>query len=398
MKWSLILMFFFPGWAQGEPRVRLGVEVLVDQNFSPLQGKRIGLITNHTGKDRRGRRTVDILYRCPGLRLVKIFSPEHGFQGQQDKEGLAHGKDTVTGLPIYSLYGETRRPTPEMLEGIDALVYDIQDIGARFYTYITTLAYAMEEASLRGLSFIVLDRPNPMGGGRVEGGMLADDVRHFTAYIPVPIRHGLTVGEIARYYKEKARLFTLDLTIVPMRGWKRSMWFDETDLPWRPTSPNMRTLRAATLYPGLAFLEAANVSVGRGTRYPFEQFGAPWMDGREAAKRIQAWVLPGLEAQPVNFRPKSSLYQKERCSGVRLKVTNRDAFRPVEFGIRLLYLLRDLHPQPFQIRWDEMPRLIGTREFEHWYQTEPSPDRILQRFARDAEAFRDVRAKFLLYE
>src|SRR5262249_3715696 len=277
-------------------RVQTGLDVLEMQKFAPLKGKRIGLITNHTGVDANGKTTIDLLSRAPGVTLLALFSPEHGLAGRLDDK-VVSSKDPATGLPIYSLYGETRRPTDEMLKDIDALVFDIQDAGVRFYTYTTTMGYCMEAAAKKGIAFYVLDRPNPIGGEIVEGPMLDDNKRDFVAYFPLPVRYGLTIGELAQLYNAENHI-NADLHVVQMKNWHRNYFFESTGIRWIPPSPNLRTTKGAILYPGLEILQNAGVSVGRGTEAPFEIFGAPWMNGEEVASALNAKHLQGVRFVP----------------------------------------------------------------------------------------------------
>ncbi len=274
-------------------KVLTGIDVLERDNFKPLAGMRIGLVTNHTGRNREGRQTIDVLNKAPGVKLVALFSPEHGIRGLAD-EKVSDSKDESTGLPIYSLYGETRRPKPEQLKDLDALVFDIQDIGARFYTYISTLGYLMEEAAKVKLPVFVLDRPNPIGGIDVEGPIADSDKLSFISYHTIPTRHGLTIGELAQLFN-KQRNIGADLRVIKMEGWRRAMWFDETNLTWINPSPNMRSLTEATLYPGVGLLETTNVSVGRGTDTPFEIVGAPWIQGDKLAEYLNQRGVAGRE-------------------------------------------------------------------------------------------------------
>src|SRR5574340_2887 len=285
-----------------------GLDVLAAQQFKPLAGKRIGLITNHTGIDREGRRNIDMM-RQAGVDIAAIFSPEHGFLGVEDRQGIGDTTDPATGIKVYSLYGETRRPTPEMLQGIGALVFDIQDIGVRFYTYETTMAYAMEAAAKAGIPYYVLDRPNPITGTHVEGPILDRDKLSFVGYFPLPLRHGMTIGELAQLFNGENRIGA-DLHVVPMTDWQRGDWFDFTDLPWVNPSPNMRSLNAALLYPGVALLEySKNYSVGRGTDAPFEHVGAEFIRGRELADTLNTRMIPGVRVYATRFTPTASNLQ-----------------------------------------------------------------------------------------
>src|SRR5438876_5094671 len=290
-----------------DAQVLTGIDALERDGFKQLNGMRIGLVTNQTGRDRSGRSTIDALFKAPSVKLVALFSPEHGIHGLAD-EKVSDTKDDQTGLPIYSLYGETRRPKPEQLKEIDALVYDIQDIGARFYTYTATLGYVMEEAAKAKLPVFVLDRPNPINGVDVEGPPADADKLSFIAYHPIPVRHGLSVGELARLYNEE-RHIGADLRVIKMENWRRAMWFDATGLVWINPSPNMRSLTEAALYPGVGLLETTNLSVGRGTDTPFEVIGAPWLDGPRLATYLNARRIPGVRFIPLRFTPKSSVFK-----------------------------------------------------------------------------------------
>jgi uncharacterized protein YbbC (DUF1343 family)/CubicO group peptidase (beta-lactamase class C family) len=327
-------------------RVRSGLDVMAEQSFAPFQGQTVGLITNHTGLDVLGRRGIDLLARAPGVRLGAIFSPEHGITGDATTD-VPHGRDPSTGVPIWSLYGSTRRPTPEMLRGLTVLVYDIQDIGVRYYTYLTTLVYVMEEAGRRGLPLVVLDRPNPITGRVVEGPIMEPDLRSFVAPHPIPVRTGLTIGEFARLVAAERRL-PVSLTVVPAAGWQRSRWYDETGLPWVNPSPNIRSVTQALLYSGLGLLEGTNLSVGRGTDTPFEVVGAPWVDPHGLAKALSARQLPGVKFQPVMFMPTEDKHALTTCWGVRVIVVDRDVIRPVTVALALASELRAQHRDQFR--------------------------------------------------
>jgi N-acetylmuramic acid 6-phosphate etherase len=379
----------------GRAAVKTGLDVLQEQNFSVLAGKVVGLVTNHTGIDRQGKHIVEILSRAPGVRLAAVFSPEHGFSGRVE-HGQFVGDSSLEGVPLYSLYGATKRPAPEMLKGLDALVFDMQDIGTRFYTYITTMGYALEEAARAGLEFYVLDRPNPITGTVVEGEVLDPGIRHFTAYYSIPTRHGLTVGEIATLHNDQARL-EAKLHVVRMQGWTRGGW-QGTGLRFVAPSPNIRSVRAALLYPGIGAFESTNVSVGRGTDRPFEIFGAPWVDGPALARRLEALRLPGVRFKAVRFTPKGkNLYAGQACQGVRVRVTDRNRVRPVDIFVHAACALRDKHRLAFQPRWDEMPFVVGSREFEKWFVAGAPPENLLERIHKSAEEFMEARKPYLLY-
>lgn len=377
--------------------VRPGVEVLLADPPATLVGKRIGLITNHTGIDRSGTSTIDRLAEAPGWELVALFSPEHGIRGSAAPgEEVASGTDPGTGLPIHSLYGETRKPTPEMLAGVDALVFDIQDVGARPYTYVSTMALGMQAAAERGIPFVVLDRPNPIGGVVVEGGVLDTAFATFVGMYPIPERHGMTVGELARMFNTEFGIGA-ELTVIPARGWQREMWFDEAGLPWLAPSPNLPTLASAIHYPGTVFLEGTNLSEGRGTDHPFEQTGAPWLRAEEVAREMNAMRLPGVRFEAVRFpvRPDAAKFGGQTLPGVRLILLDRDAYRPVSTALLLIDAIRRLHPADFQ--WSgTMDRLAGTDRVRQAIESGLLRE-LLREWEADAERFRETREAYLLY-
>jgi len=323
-----------------------GIDILMREGFARLRGARIGLVTNHTGLTRDGQPTVDALHSAPAVTLAALFGPEHGLRGDKD-EDVADGIDARTGLPIYSLFGARTRPTGEQLEGLDTLMFDIQDIGCRFYTYVSTLLGVLEAASEHGLRVVVLDRPNPINGLAVEGPLTDTDSLSFVAPHPLPVRHGLTVGEMARLMRAERDL-KCSLEVVPCEGWRRGDWFDATGLLWTDPSPNMRRLTAAALYPGVGLLEFTNVSVGRGTDTPFEVFGAPYVEPRAFAAALNAEDMPGIRFVPVRFTPRASVFRGENCGGVHLIVTDRAALNAVRVGLTLAVTLRHLYPDAWQ--------------------------------------------------
>jgi uncharacterized protein YbbC (DUF1343 family) len=382
-----------------------GLDVLLRDGCAPLRGRRVGLVTNHSGLDRRGRHVVDLLAAAPDVTLVALLTPEHGLRGTED-ERVASGVDARTGLPVHSLYGETRRPTDAMLAGLDTLVFDVQDIGARFYTYVATLGMLLEEAARRGLRVVVLDRPNPLGGDAFDGPMQDDDlVGKFTSFWPMPVTHGMTVGELARLMNERLRA---DLVVVPCEGWRRGQRFDETGLPWVNPSPNMRSVDEALLYPLVALTEANHdLSVGRGTDRPFEYVGAPWVDGERLAADLNARDLPGVWFSPVTFVPskvdvsgrKNVAYPfaEQVCRGVRVVVTERAALRPVEAGVHLLDALLRLFPERYTV--EKLRGLIGAGWVLDALRAGEAPAAIAARWraAPAFQAFGRERARALLY-
>ena len=317
-----------------EAVVLTGIDVLRHNGFEQLSGDRVGLITNHTGLSRDGTSTVKLLSDAKNIKLTALFSPEHGFKGELDVSKISDSKDAETGLRVYSLYGATRRPTAQMLSGVDTLVFDIQDIGARFYTYISTMGEAMKAADVEGKKFVVLDRPNPIGGTKVSGPMLDAGAESFVAFHSLPIRHGMTIGELAKMFREELKL-SLQVEVIRCEGWTRDMLWDETRLLWVNPSPNMRCLTQALLYPGIGMLETTNLSVGRGTDTPFEIIGAPWIDPLQLSASLHESDLPGVTFVPIRFAPKSSRFKDQSCGGVNFIITDRDAFDPVRLGVEL---------------------------------------------------------------
>jgi uncharacterized protein YbbC (DUF1343 family)/CubicO group peptidase (beta-lactamase class C family) len=372
-----------------------GLDVLEAKNFEPLRGKRVGLITNQTGLDRNGRRNVDLM-RAAGIHVKALFSPEHGIAGLEDHPGIADSVDPSAGIPIFSLYGKTRRPTPEMLHGIDVLVFDIQDIGARFYTYIATMAYAMEEAAKAKIPYYVLDRPNPITGVHVEGPILDRDQLSFVGYYPLPLRHGMTIGEMARMFNWENHL-NADLTVEVMRNWQRGDWFDSTEFPWTNPSPNMRSLNAALLYPGIGMLEySKNYTVGRGTDSPFEQIGAGFINGPELAAYLNRRFVPGVRVYPTRLTPDSSNLQGVAVNGVRFVITNREAFDSARLGLELAAALQKLYPG--KIDFAAGLKLIGSQEVVRELAEGRDPREIQQKMQDAVDTFLKVREKYLLYK
>lgn len=375
-------------------RVQTGLDVLEAEKFAPLRGKRIGLITNHTGLDFQGKTTIELLAHAPGVQLLALFSPEHGIAGHAD-EMVASSKDPSTGLPIYSLYGEQKRPTEEMLKGLDALVFDVQDAGVRFYTYTTTMGYCMEEASKHGIAFYVLDRPNPINGETLEGPMLDADKTGFVAYMPLPVRYGLTIGELAQFFNAEKHI-NCDLHVIAMKNWHRNYFYESTGIRWIPPSPNLRTLKGAILYPGLEILQAAGVSVGRGTPAPFEEFGAPWMDGVEVAAALNALNLPGVRFASQPFIPVRGLHAGRRCGGVTIRVTDRAAVRSVRVGLEIAAVLQKKYPEQFDVK--KTITLIGNDETVKQMTAGTPPSQVILGWSQDLAAFDQLRRGYFLYK
>jgi uncharacterized protein YbbC (DUF1343 family) len=375
-------------------RIQVGLDVLEAEKFSPLKGKRVGLITNHTGLDSQGRSTIEALAHAPNVKLVALFSPEHGIAGHAD-EKIASSKDASTGLPIFSLYGDHLRPTDEMLAGLDVLVFDVQDAGVRFYTYTTTMAYCMEEAAKHNIAFFVLDRPNPLGGEIVEGPMLDADKTSFVAYYPLPVRYGLTIGELAQFFNSENHI-NADLHIIQLKNWHRNFFFESTSLRWVPPSPNLRTLKGSLLYPGLEILQNVGVSVGRGTESPFEEFGAPWINGEEVAAELNARDLTGVHFINQPFVPVSGLYTGRRCGGVGIRVTGRDSLRSMRVGLEIAALLQKKYPKDFDA--SKLALLLGNANTVSALQAGTSPEKIIDSWSKDLAAFDSVRRKYFLYK
>jgi len=373
--------------------VQTGIDVLRAERFSRLAGKKVGLLTNHTGRARDGASTIDLLHEAPDVTLVALFSPEHGIRGILDAK-VPSSRDEKTGLAIHSLYGETRRPTDAMLEGIDTMVVDLQDIGARFYTYMSSIAYVMEEAAPRGIEVVILDRPNPINGWQVEGPLQDGSAQGFTGYFPMPVRHGMTLGELATLFNGEKQLGA-KLTVVEMTNWRRDQWWDETGLMWVNPSPNMRNLYQATMYPGIGAIEFANLSVGRGTDGPFQYLGAPWIDGVRLAEALNARGLPGISFYPVTFTPTSSRYQGEQCEGVYLVVTDRTAVRPVRVGLEIVSAVARLFPGRLDLGRTAV--LFGSAEqLSRALKGEPVDD-IAAAWAAAEASWRTLRAPYLRY-
>ena len=383
-----------PGEAALPPeRVLTGLDVLADQKFAMLSGHSVGLITNQTGIDMRGRRAIDLIANAPGVKLQAIFSPEHGLMGQSNTD-VPHSRDVITGKPIWSLYGVTRRPTSSMLKDITLLVFDIQDVGARYYTYLTTLVYVMEEAAKQRIPVVVLDRPNPINGRVVEGPLMDLDLQSFTAPHPIPVRTGMTIGEFGRMAAAERKI-PVSLTVVPLVGWDRDRWFDETGLPWVNPSPNIRSVTQALLYAGVGLLEATNLSVGRGTDMPFEVIGAPWIEPRGLAEALNRQALRGVRFDPIWFTPTADVYAGVACGGVRMVVTDREAIRPVTVAFALARTLRERHRDQF--RPENIQNLLVNRTTMWAFLRGEVLDRLVAWSEVDRSNFLNRRASYLMY-
>lgn len=376
------------------PAVLNGIDALEAQAFEQLAGRRVGLITNHTGLNLTGKSTALLLHEARNLELVRLFSPEHGFHGVLEGK-VGDAVHVPTGLKIHSLYTKERAPNATHLANIDTLVFDIQDIGCRFYTYISTMGEAMRVAAKTKLRFVVLDRPNPIGGVAFGGAMRDADVQSFVAWHNVPVRHGMTVGELAGMFDAELKL-GCDLQVVKMRGWRRSTFFDATGQTWVNPSPNMRSPTQALLYPGVGLLETTNLSVGRGTDTPFELIGAPWMDGRKLAAALNAAKLPGVRCVPIRFTPTASKHKGEECSGVRFWITDRAVFDPIPLGAELACTLRRLHRDAWSI--ERYNRLLANREVLGAIRDGLGPEAVMHAIAKQLRSFATRRRRFLLYD
>ncbi len=372
-----------------------GIDVLEKNNFKELNNLKIGLVTNHTGRNLSSLQTIDVLKNAPNVKLVALFSPEHGIRGQLDQEKIVDSIDEKTGLPIYSLYGETRRPKPEQLKDLDAIVFDIQDVGVRFYTYISTLQFVMEEAAKAGKPVYVLDRPNPINGLGVAGAIADADKFSFVAPHTLPVRHGMTIGEIAWMFNVEKKI-NADLRVIKMENWQRGMWFDQTNQTWTNPSPNMRSLTEATLYPGIGLLEYTNLSVGRGTDTPFEIVGAPWIDGRKLAAFLNEKNLNGVRFVPVKFKPKASVFKNEEVGGINIVVTDREKFEPVRTGIEIAVALRKLYP--FEWKMEKYLNLIVNQESFEQIKRGAAAETIEKAWQEDLDEFKKRRVRFLIYK
>ncbi len=370
-----------------------GIDVLETKGLAPLRGMTVGLLTNQTGRDLTGRRTIDVLAHAQDIRLVAIFSPEHGLDANREGK-VASTSDAATGLPVYSLYGETRRPDASLLSGLDAVVVDLQDAGARFYTYPATVAYLMEEAAKRHVKVVILDRPNPIAPAGVKGPVLEEQFESFTGYFTMPVQHGMTLGELASMFNIEKQIGA-ELSVIPMQGYSAGLWQDQTGLPWINPSPNLRSVTEAVLYPGIGLLEGTNLSVGRGTATPFELLGAPWIDGAELANYLNARAIPGIRFEPVQFAPESDRYPGQRCSGVRIQVTSWDALDAPLLGLELAAALHHLYPEKWAVA--PMLRALGSRVSFDALRNGQDPRIIAAGWQQDVRNFEVVRAKYRLY-
>lgn len=386
------VLFVFPS-AVAQDTVQSGADRILERPYLAwIQGKRVGLITNPTGVTSQLVSTWDLLAQHPEVEVTALFGPEHGIAGQAQA-----GEQIRDSGRVYSLYGDVRAPTTEMLEDVEVLIYDIQDVGVRFYTYISTMYLSMQAATRKGIPFIVLDRPNPIDGSRIEGPVLQGEQQSFVGLPGLPVRYGMTPGELARMLNQEEHL-GVDLRVVPVGNWHRSEWYDETELEWILPSPNMPTLNTATVYPGLALIEGTNLSEGRGTTLPFELVGAPWLNARELAERLNRLQLTGVRFRLQSFTPTFSKHQDELCQGVQIHIEDRSTFQPLAVALHLLAEIRELHPE--QLEWNTtfFDRLVGNSWVRQALAEGRPVKEIVERWQEELERFKEVRAKYLLYE
>src|SRR5690625_2881003 len=382
---------------EDEEIFKLGVDVLLDDEKELIEDKRVGLITNPTGVDQELNSIVDRLHHDPDVELTALYGPEHGVRGDaQAGEYVEYYIDEITGLPVYSLYGETRKPTPEMLEDVDILLFDIQDVGARFYTYIYTMAYAMEAAQENELEFVVLDRPNPISGYDVEGPVLDPEYASFVGNYPIPLRHAMTVGELALFFNEEFDI-NADMTVVEMTGWERGMYYDDTDLEFVLPSPNMPTLDTALVYPGTALIEGTNLSEGRGTTKPFELLGAPFVNSTEFAAAMNELDLPGVTFRAASFTPMFSKHSGNLSHGVQIHVTDKEAYSPVETGLHVVKTLHDMYTDEVQLT-SFFNNLIGNSWIREAIENGESVESMVDEWQGELREFKDLRQDYLLYK
>lgn len=433
---SLFLWVFFSNACQAEKTevgtekvmtknsVRPGLEILLEKHLDLIKGKKLGLITNPTGVDSQLVSSIERLISIPDVKLVALYGPEHGVRGNaQAGEYVPFYVDEKYKLPVFSLYGQTMKPPQDMLlhldefmrnfdtteagkipeqsmvKEIEVMLFDLQDVGTRVYTYIATMAYAMEACAEAGIPFIVLDRPNPINGVAMEGPVLKyPEFSSFVGLYPIPLRHGMTVGELALLFNEKFLKKKANLTVIPMEGWKREMWFDETGLPWVTPSPNMPTLDTATVYPGQVLFEGTNVSEGRGTTRPFELCGAPWIDGYELAKEMNKMALPGVRFREAWFTPTFSKYRGELCGGIQIHVIDRNLFQPVKTSLLLIQTIKKIYPEKFEFHAAYFDKLMGSDEVRKYLESRNDLQSLFDRWDEELKAFEVQRQSFLLYK
>ena len=375
-------------------KVKLGIDVLAENNFSIIKNKKVGLIINHTSINSNWRSTIEIIAESNVCELVAIFTPEHGFDGKLD-EYINYGDSLIYNVPVYSLYGETLRPEKRMIRNIDYLIFDILDIGTRFYTYIGTMKYCMEVANENNIGFIVLDRPNPINGIDISGPMLKNiNVFGLAGVHNLPIRHGMTPGELALLFKADEKM-QLNLNIIKMEGWKREMWFDETELPWLNPSPNIRNMNQASLYPGLGLFERLNVANKRGLPSPFEMIGAPWINAYDFVNSLNKYNLSGVNFTPIKFSPEEHKYSNELCEGIYITITDREKLEPVKLGFIIIITLYKMYPEEFDI--NKLWHITRSKGLIQEIKNDPSIAELIRYWNNDLDIFRNKRGKYLLY-
>lgn len=405
----LIIFSFFPLVnAQNDNHLVLGSDRLISEFRHLINGKNIGLVTNHTGLLTNGKHIADVLKAMDSVNLVALFGPEHGVRGNAPAgEHITDFIDPKTGVPVYSLYGKNRKPTEEMLNGIDILIFDIQDVGARFYTYISTLFYIVQVSAEKNIPLLVLDRPNPINGISVDGPIRTKEQHSFVGIAPIPIMHGMTIGELAKMFAGEKFIgegLKLDLTIIEMKNWKRNSYFDDYNLSWNPPSPNIPELETSIVYPGICLVEGVNVSEGRGTYNPFLTIGSPYIKPNDLIKKLDEFGDAGLEITETSFTPvsisgmaSSPKYENIICNGLKIKVIDRRAFKPVEFGIKLISALHFLYEDKLTFRESAFDRLVGDKKIREMILNDTTPDKIIQYWQNDLISFLKIREKYLLY-
>ncbi len=388
--------------------VKTGADLLLSENFELIKNKSVGIVTNHTGLLSNGIHIVDTLFNRDDVNVKVLFGPEHGIRGDApDGLTIKDGFDSKTGLPVYSLYGKIRKPTPEMLSGVDVLVFDIQDIGARFYTFISTMFYTIQAGAENNIPVIILDRPNPIGGLEVEGPICADELFSFVGIAPIPIMHGMTVGELANFFNGEKLLgegLSADLKIVKMKNWERKFYYDDCGLTWIKPSPNMPSLETAIIYPGMCLIEGTNVSEGRGTYSPFLRIGAPYINKEELFDKMTEYSLNGIKFYPISFEPvsipnmsASPKYENEICGGLSFEITDRENFDPVTFGVYLIKTIHDLYPKEFELKKGRIDRLFGQKYLTEMLSEGKTAIEIVEMWKEDVELFKEKRKTYLLY-
>ncbi|MDP2886979.1 MAG: DUF1343 domain-containing protein [Ignavibacteria bacterium] len=388
--------------------VRVGADRLLRDKYTLIEGKRVGVLTNHTGRLTDGRSIVDALAYSGLCTLKALYGPEHGIAGDTpDGKTVEHALDPRHGVQAHSLYGRNQKPTPEMLDGIDVVVCDIQDVGARFYTFISTVALAMEAAAEHGIPFVILDRPNPIRGVSYDGPVRVSSLKSFVAWMPIPIMHGLTVGELALLWNDEGWLANgvkVSLQVIEMEGWQRSMWYDETGLAWTPPSPNMKTLTTAIVYPGLCLVEGTSISEGRGTMSPFQIIGAPWAEPEKVLKHLSAYHTPGVVFSAAEFTPNEipgtavePKFEGLLCRGVRISIVDRNAVQPVHLGIAILSAFKRAHPTEAVFRERRFDVLTGNANVRHQLDRGVHPDEICSGWDDELSSFGEIRSRHLMY-